>query len=503
MACCVAVGCSNRSDRKDLSFYRFPKDPERRTLWVVAVSRLNWSPTDYSRICSKHFISGQKSNNPLSPDYVPSLFAHTPAAERRVKKREAENCEESINMTHAEPYQTKILTAATALLDLSVTGAARAMVDDHDRGDDIDLYEEEVGQADPQEEEVGQADLQEAEEMGMGAQTNMTGADIDALSSTVQTLLSQKELLTDQLKIMDLSEESFKDNDEKTKVYTGLPTFVSLMTVINLILPCLRKPNSALSPFHKCLLTLMKLRLNVSMLYLSYVFRVHYSTVAKTFSEVITFLNIKLVPSTVFWPERDRVISTMPQVFKATFPDCVSIMDCFEILTEGPSYLDTKAVNSSHYKSHNTMKYFISVTPQGFINFISKGWVGRTSDRLLAEKCGYLNNLAPGDTVLANRRFNIEDVVALRGATLTVPMITKGMKHLSHGEITEGKKLFSVRINMDRALGHLKQKYPILQSTIPIKFLLTDQTVKMSTLDKIIRVACGLCNICDSVVPFH
>ncbi|KAK5613231.1 hypothetical protein CRENBAI_025891 [Crenichthys baileyi] len=273
MACCVAVGCSNRSDRKDLSFYRFPKDPERRTLWVEAVSRLNWSPTEYSRICSKHFISGQKSNNPLSPDYVPSLFAHTPAAERRGKKREAENCEESTNMTRAEPYQTKILTAATALLDLSVTGAARAMVDDHDHGDDIDLYEEEVGQADPHEEEVGQADLQEVEETGVGAQTNMTGLDIDALSSTVQTLLSQKELLTDQLKIMDLSEESFKDNDEKTKVYTG--------------------------------------------------------------------------------------------------------------------------------------------------------WVGRTSDRLLAEKCGYLNNLAPGDTVLANRRFNIEDVVALRGATLTVPMITK------------------------------------------------------------------------------
>ncbi|MED6278012.1 hypothetical protein CHARACLAT_019373 [Characodon lateralis] len=66
MACCVAVGCSNRSDRKDLSFYRFPKDPERRTLWVEAVSRLNWSPTDYSRICSKHFISGVVSS-PVPP----------------------------------------------------------------------------------------------------------------------------------------------------------------------------------------------------------------------------------------------------------------------------------------------------------------------------------------------------------------------------------------------------------------------------------------------------
>uniref|UniRef100_A0A3B5MKN2 THAP-type domain-containing protein n=1 Tax=Xiphophorus couchianus TaxID=32473 RepID=A0A3B5MKN2_9TELE len=450
MACCVAVGCCNRSDRKDLSFYRFPKDPERRTLWVQAVCRRNWNPTDYSRICSKHFISGRYTS-----------------------------------------LRTEIISAATALLDLSGTGPNSGTVDDN--GEDVDLYNEEVCQADlPGEEE---------EETGVEAQTDLSGADVDTLTSAVQKLTSEKQLLTDQLKIMDLSEESFKDNDEKTKVYTGLPTFVSFMTIMDLIMPCLRKPNSALSPFHKCLLTLMKLRLNVSMLYLSYVFRVHYSTVAKTFSDVITFLNIKLVPSTVFWPERDQIKSTMPQLFKATYPDCVSILDCFEVLTEGPSYLETKTINSSHYKSHNTMKYLISVTPQGFINFISKGWAGRTSDRLVTESCGYLNNLAPGDAVLANKGFNIEDIVALRGARLIVPVITKGVKQLPHGEITEGKKLLSVRINMDRALGNLMQKYPILRSTFPIKFLLTDQAVKMSTLDKIMRVTCGLCNICNSVRP--
>lgn len=363
-----------------------------------------------------------------------------------------------------------------------------------DRGEDIDLYEEEVGQANL---------LEQEEEAGVEAQTDMTGSDIDTLSSKVQQLISEKELLTNQLKLMDLSEESFRDNDEKTKAYTGLPTFVSLMAVVDLIMPCLRKPNSALSPFHKCLLTLMKLRLNVSTMYLSYVFRVHYSTVAKTFSDVITFLNVKLVPCTVFWPERDQVRSTMPRIFKAMYPDCISIIDCFEVLTEGPSYFDTKAMLTSQYKSHNTMKYLLSVTPQGFVNFVSKGWAGRTSDRLLVESCGYLNNLAPGDTVLGNRGFKVEDVVALHGAKLTVPVMAKPIQHLPHGEITEGKKMFSLRANIDRALSNIKQKYPILQSTMPIKFLLIDQTVKMSTLDKIIRVVCGLCNICDSVVPFN
>ena len=36
----------------------------------------NWSPTEYTWICSEHFVSGAKSNNPLVPNYVPTLFKH-------------------------------------------------------------------------------------------------------------------------------------------------------------------------------------------------------------------------------------------------------------------------------------------------------------------------------------------------------------------------------------------------------------------------------------------
>ena len=39
-------------------------------------------------LCSAHFISGQKSNNPVSPNYEPSVFAHTKSL---VKKKLVEN----------------------------------------------------------------------------------------------------------------------------------------------------------------------------------------------------------------------------------------------------------------------------------------------------------------------------------------------------------------------------------------------------------------------------
>ena len=36
-----------------------------------------------ARLCSAQFVSGQKSNGPLSPDYVPSFFSHTKSNDRR------------------------------------------------------------------------------------------------------------------------------------------------------------------------------------------------------------------------------------------------------------------------------------------------------------------------------------------------------------------------------------------------------------------------------------
>ena len=35
---------------------RFPKDPERRQLWVTNVHWDNWTPSDTSLLCSDHFL---------------------------------------------------------------------------------------------------------------------------------------------------------------------------------------------------------------------------------------------------------------------------------------------------------------------------------------------------------------------------------------------------------------------------------------------------------------
>ena len=56
---CCAVDCKNIQGKSGYRFYRFPTEERQRTSWIAAINRANWTPTEYSRVCSAHFVSGK------------------------------------------------------------------------------------------------------------------------------------------------------------------------------------------------------------------------------------------------------------------------------------------------------------------------------------------------------------------------------------------------------------------------------------------------------------
>ena len=254
-----------------------------------------------------------------------------------------------------------------------------------------------MGEADRQEDESASESVTDvvASTSSQATQTNVTGKDVEALERTTQHLTTVKNDLQDRVTDSELTEDSFRNDQEKVKTFTGLQHFLQIQFILDLIRPHLKEKNASLTPFQQLLLVLMRMRLNATVKYLSYVFEVHYSTVVRYFLEVIHVLNEKFVHLTVIWADRSEIRKTLPYIFSVTYPKCVSIIDCFEIFIERASNLESRANTYSNYKSHNTVKYLISMAPQGSVNFISKGWGGRTSDKTLTENCGYLENLVP------------------------------------------------------------------------------------------------------------
>ena len=80
----------------------------------------------------------------------------------------------------------------------------------------------------------------------------------------------------------------------------------------------------------------------------------------------------------------------MPMCFRALYQKVAVIIDCFELFTEKPSGALNQVQTYSNYKHHQTVKYLIGISPQGTVTFISDGWGGRTSDKHIVEKSGFL-----------------------------------------------------------------------------------------------------------------
>ena len=90
------------------------------------------------------------------------------------------------------------------------------------------------------------------------------------------------------------------------------------------------------------MLTLIRLHLNLPGLHLSYIFKISPSTSSRIFVNNIDIL-YKYLKSIIMWPTRDVLKKTMPMVFRKHFPNCVAIIDCFEILIDSPANPRTQA----------------------------------------------------------------------------------------------------------------------------------------------------------------
>ncbi|KAL3864150.1 hypothetical protein ACJMK2_005856 [Sinanodonta woodiana] len=258
-------------------------------------------------------------------------------------------------------------------------------------------------------------------------------------------------------------DKSFYDNEEKVKYCTGLPCHMALMNQIDFVCKYIstsRGPD--VGKFEKLIMTLMRLKLNLSLQDIAYIFPVSTSTVSRTFLTVIHVLHCRLRP-VFFWPEMKELQLTMPLEFRKYFGGKVAvIIDCFEIFIQRPKSLMPRAQTWSLYKHNKTIQFIIE-------------WWGRASDKYITEHCGFISKLLLGDIMLADRLFNISDSIGIIIAHL--------------------------QIHVECVIGLVRNKYIMLQGKLPIDFLMNDKG-ETPVADTIVSVACCLTTMCEYVVPF-
>ncbi|XP_020487666.2 uncharacterized protein [Labrus bergylta] len=494
---CVVAGCRNRrTPGTTLSFYRFPRDPERKQRWIAAVNREGWVPNDGSRLCSTHFISGKQVKNPRSPDYVPSVFTSVPLSPEMKEPGALEVLDK----------QEARVEAANALLFLqgqgsSVSGEQGQDKHPEEREQQRHVEESASSSISTDEDDEDYDESMSDSKKGKFAQTSDAQGNFDDL---LKALKKENQALRESVERMSLSESSLRNDAEKVKFYTGLPNFFVLETVMWLLAPHMDgMKNMKLSKFQQLLLTLMRLRLDLRNQDLAYRFGIKVSMVTRTVHQMVNIMSSTLVPTAVFWPSRAELRKNLPAALCASHPDCAVIIDCFTVPFEEPvSRGNQQQLQHGMGMSYNVLKYLIGVAPQGVVTFVSRGVLGNVSDKGLAEGCGFLCKLLPGDVVLANRDLDIADSVAARGAIFKIARSYGSSEGSTLTDSSSGT--LSVQRHVERVISIVKQRYAMLTGPVESPFTTTsERTSNLSTFDKIVQVACALNNLCISAAPLE
>lgn len=331
----------------------------------------------------------------------------------------------------------------------------------------------------------------------------LVAEDINKLKLKISDL--EQKIQDQEKKILELSYdyESFKNNDKKTRFYTGLPCFNTAKALYELLekdLPVIHH-NTKLSKFQMFLLTLMKLRNNFSFRELGFKFNISESTASHYFHKCLFVMYCKL-KNLIVWPTREQLWETTPAEFKEAFgSNFVTILDCFEVYTEMPS--DKKAAGQlfSSYKHHHTIKILLGITPHGAISFVSNAFVGRASDKYVTQESKILDHILVGDIVMADRGFLIEDSLVKIHAHLKIPAFTRSLDQLHPIDVEKTRKIAHIRIHVERKIGETKQKFLFLDGKLPISMISKYTSLcDVPVIDQAIVVACALINLCPGIV---
>ena len=200
----------------------------------------------------------------------------------------------------------------------------------------------------------------------------------------------------------------------------------------------------------------MRLRLNLKEQDLANCFEISLSSVSIIFATWINFCHLRL-GSLPCWPDRTTISETMPATFKELYPHTTAIIDATEIKVNTPSLLLLQSQTYSTYKSTNTFKALIAISPAGHVVFVSSLYTGCISDRKLVKRCGILTLLQKGDGLMADRGFTIEDLLTPLGVRLNIPPFLGGREQMEGSEVVETQQIASLRIHIERAICRVKE----------------------------------------------
>ena len=467
--CCAAANCNNRSNnRPDLSFHEFPLDKQRRKTWEIRMKRGDayFATVTNKFCCSEHFLptdfkpslTGHRRS--LKPGAVPSVFPWTKVDDEL--------------LCRAKRLKTRCEASESAKVEVNNNHNKQHQEDRMSERNDSAVY--------------GPPTLQEW---------------VEEIKKENERLLHELQESKTKERIYKFGLERFSGSSEDIKFYTGFPDYQTLIEFWKYVEPSASNltyfsyvrdntdsinldnhfpylggeqkkfPGSnvgcrrTLQPIDEFWLFLTRLRLGLFERDLAFRFNISEQVVSDIIITWANFLYLML-GSLPIWSSKEQIKQYLPEVFKGEFENIRCIIDCTEIKCQTPQDLEKQSEFYSEYKSHNTFKGLVGISPNVWITFVSSLYGGSISDKEIVKSSSFVDLLDENDMIMADRGFDIQDLLASKKVTLFIPPKRQSKsEQFSKEDCFSTMRIANVRIHIERAIRRIKG-WHIFDGVLPL-----------------------------------
>lgn len=280
------------------------------------------------------------------------------------------------------------------------------------------------------------------------------------------------------------------ETDAQLDTLTGLRNFKVLEVIEKLVEKYYKERRiRRLLLRERIILTFIKLKHNTSYVVLSFLFGNISSETCKTFFFQMLSVLSQTLRCAIPFLSRHEVKCYIPQCFK-DFPDVRIVLDCTEVPVQKSSCLCCRLKTYSHYKSNHTLKFMTGVSPSGLITFTSRMYGSRVSDKALFEQSGLLDKVEPGDAIMVDKGFLIDELCFKKEVTLIRPQFLRNKKQLSNEEARLNALIARAKVHIERSSQRLKV-FGILNRV---------QWNLVPDMEKIFTILCAVVNLSTPIL---
>ncbi|KAL5011769.1 hypothetical protein ScPMuIL_010320 [Solemya velum] len=541
---CVVWGCTNRADAgaTKKQYFDIPKviysqgteteklSSERRNLWLARINREGFDPDPTKRhykVCSDHFITGKKADlyDNTNPDWAPS---------QKMGPQLPDSCPSTDPQSLKKRYQrAKGRQEKDAVKKKAITAICRTLREEIEEQDALSLKDDETkdssstNSAHSEQYEGGKSDAsfsamdkdekpciippdmikieKPVENWGLVRGRKVCIDDChDSPDVNVPTISedldkANKEITALKLKIDVMkklasyqkkwSVKWIRDNDEKTCMYTGLPSWVAFLNLYTIVEHVVTEakcelPDSDgtdtggdLTLCDELFAVLVKLKLGLFSEDVAWCFSIPVKRFKKIFEIWISSLFLKFADwSSMRAGCKKQTDYVIPSFIRKNFD--VKIILCWL-----PLEFSAGSASADDQNNKETFKMLTGLDRHGKIIFLSGMWIKQSDQLTVAGNFAVLNLIKDGDTIVVPSDLEIVSALTIGSKNVKVVVLPYNTKEMVG---TTADQMESIHNFIQWSLDRVKW-FGVMDKVVQVE--------NREHADKIVAVCCQLSNI--------